>query len=79
MLADNAIDWTAEWRLQGIQQGELSVLTRQLTRRFGDFPLWAVQRLSSASLDELDHWADHGFITWHITHRKILWLIGQGR
>ncbi len=39
---------------QGIQQGELSVLRRQLEKRFGPLPDWAEQRLLSLSTSELD-------------------------
>ena len=43
---------------QGIQQGEVIVLKRQLTRRFGPLPEWAEQRLEQASLQELEGWAE---------------------
>jgi hypothetical protein len=39
---------------EGIQQGELSVLRRQLEKRFGPLPDWAQQRLLSLSTSELD-------------------------
>jgi Domain of unknown function (DUF4351) len=43
---------------QGIQQGEVIVLRRQLTRRFGPLPEWAEQRLEQASPQDLEGWAD---------------------
>jgi Domain of unknown function (DUF4351) len=43
---------------QGLQQGEVIVLKRQMTRRFGPLPAWAEQRLEQASLRELEGWAD---------------------
>jgi len=43
---------------KGRQQGVVSVLTRQLTRRFGPLPAWAEQRLEQASAQELEGWAE---------------------
>jgi len=43
---------------QGLQQGEVIVLKRLLTRRFGPLPAWAEQRLEQASPPELEGWAD---------------------
>lgn len=39
---------------QGIQQGSLSVLQRQIQKRFGTLPEWAESRLASLSITELD-------------------------
>lgn len=43
---------------QGIQQGEVFVLKRQLRRRFGELSPELEQRLESASIAELENWAD---------------------
>ena len=43
---------------QGLQQGEVIMLKRLLTRWFGPLPTWAEQRLEQASLQELEGWAD---------------------
>ena len=43
---------------QGLQQGEVIVLKRQLTRRFGPLPAWAEQRLEQASPLQLEDWAE---------------------
>jgi hypothetical protein len=43
---------------QGIQQGEVIVLQRQLVRRFGSLPTWAEQRLGQATRQELESWAE---------------------
>jgi hypothetical protein len=43
---------------QGIQQGEIILLKRQLTRRFGSLPAWVEQCLVQASRQELESWAD---------------------
>ena len=43
---------------RGRQEGEAAILRRQLTRRFGPLPTWAEDRLTQASLPELERWAD---------------------
>lgn len=47
---------------QGMQQGRLEgkrqLLARQLTRRFGELPPWASERLHAASEPDLDAWTD---------------------
>ena len=43
---------------EGFQQGEVFVLTRLLTRRFGPLPDWATERLIQASREELEQWAE---------------------
>ena len=43
---------------KGFQQGEVTVLKRLLTRRFGPLPAWAAQRLEQASPQELEGWAE---------------------
>jgi hypothetical protein len=43
---------------KGLQQGEVIVLKRQLTRRFGPLLAWAEQRLEQASPLELEGWAE---------------------
>jgi hypothetical protein len=45
-------------RQEGIQQGEVIMLKRLLTRRFGPLPEWAEQRLEQASPQELEGWAE---------------------
>lgn len=44
---------------QGIQQGELAVLNRQLTRRFGPLTREVELRLQQAGTDELERWAEN--------------------
>lgn len=43
---------------RGIQQGEVSLLQRMLTRRFGPLPDWAVQRLQEAVPAQLEEWGE---------------------
>jgi len=45
-------------REEGIPQGEAQILRRQLGRRFGPLPEWVEARLSQATTDQLEHWAD---------------------
>ena len=41
-------------RVTGVDE----TLSRQLARRFGPLPEWAVQRLGSATAEQLDLWAE---------------------
>ncbi len=44
-------------REQGRQQGELAILRRLIETRFGPMPTWADQRLSGASIEQLEELA----------------------
>lgn len=44
---------------QGMQQGSLSVLLRQITRRFGPLDSSTRQRLQQATEHELECWTDN--------------------
>ena len=44
---------------EGRQEGELNVLIRLLTRRFGPLDASVQQRLQQASFDDLERWADN--------------------
>jgi Domain of unknown function (DUF4351) len=43
---------------KGVPQGESQIMPRLLTRRFGPLPDWAETKLTQASTDQLEHWAD---------------------
>jgi hypothetical protein len=43
---------------KGLVQGQLSLLKRQLTRRFQQLPAWVEERLGQASREELESWAE---------------------
>lgn len=66
MLAERIEGWFDEATQKGIQQGrmegrmegEFRVLSRQLTRRFGELPVWAEDRLAKATESELEAWTD---------------------
>lgn len=58
MLSESIARWAREYRKEGIQIGEARVLSRLLSRRFGNLPPWAEQRLAAASASELASWSD---------------------
>ena len=70
MLAERVTKWTAQFVQQGVEQGmqqgmqqgvqlgEIALLTRQLTKRFGPLSDATRQRLDTATLAQLDTWAD---------------------
>jgi hypothetical protein len=43
---------------EGKAEGEANVLKRQASRRFGELPAWAEQRIAAASSAQLDLWLD---------------------
>ncbi|HMV04689.1 MAG TPA: DUF4351 domain-containing protein, partial [Accumulibacter sp.] len=47
-----------EGRVQGRHEGEVRLLAKQLSRRFGVLPEWVGERLAQASEDELQVWAE---------------------
>jgi hypothetical protein len=47
-----------EGRQEGLQQGAILLLKKQLNRRFGKLPEWAEEHLANASREELDRWAE---------------------
>ena len=42
------------------QEGESAMLCRLLTRRFGELPQWAQERIKKASKPEIELWFDRG-------------------
>jgi hypothetical protein len=50
-----------EGRQEGRLEGEVLLLQRQLSRRFGPLPAWVIERLPAASQEELERWADRVF------------------
>ena len=47
----------AEGQAKGIIKGEAAILKRQLEKRFGKLPKWAVTRLQKANSDQLEEWS----------------------
>lgn len=66
MLAETVVEWTQQWKQEGLQEGRhegkieggSNMLARLLTKRFGPLPDDIRIRLSSATVDQLEHWAD---------------------
>lgn len=48
-------------RQEGRQKEALTILTRQLRRRFGDLPEWALERLNQADPEQMEDWAERIF------------------
>jgi len=62
MLSQRIEQWAegyiATGRMEGRMEGEVSVLARLITRRFGPLPAWAETRLNAAGEAELEQWTD---------------------
>ncbi|TBV10871.1 Rpn family recombination-promoting nuclease/putative transposase [Stutzerimonas kirkiae] len=58
MLARRDIDWGAKWKQQGREEGQAALLLRQLSKRFGPLPEWAVQRVARAGGQRIGQWAE---------------------
>jgi len=50
--------WSQQLLIQGRQEGEATVLLRQLTRRFGPLGAATTEKIRQASSTELEQWAD---------------------
>jgi hypothetical protein len=48
----------AEGRAEGLREGEVTLLLRQLMKRFGELPDWVRARLEQASTAELERWGE---------------------
>ncbi len=61
MLAESVEKWTEQWKKQGQVsrvEGEVAVLARLLSKRFGPLDEQTSARLKAATLGQLDIWAD---------------------
>ena len=64
MLADRVTEWTQKWKMEGRTEGEAkgrnAILSRLLTKRFGQdiFDIKLQERLRNATPEQLDHWAE---------------------
>ena len=47
-----------EWEQGWLREGEAQLLQRLLRRRFGAVPNWVEARLSNASAEQLEQWAE---------------------
>jgi hypothetical protein len=43
---------------KGLLEGEIKLLKKQMVRRFGELPVWAVEKLSTAKEQELENWGE---------------------
>jgi len=62
MIAEHAIDWSTQWREEGRQEGEATVLLRLLQRKFGSLGPEIQERVRRADAGQLLEWADR-FVT----------------
>lgn len=44
--------------VKGRVEGQREMLTRQLTKHFGELPSWATERVSHASVEQLERYLD---------------------
>jgi predicted transposase YdaD len=58
LIAKGRAEGIAEGIAEGKAEGKAETLMRQLRRRFGDLPAAVEQRLRSATIADLDRWAD---------------------
>ncbi len=66
MIAENAIDWSAQWRQEGEtigrrkgrREGEADLLLRQLSRLYGPLAPEVERRVRGAEADQLLVWAE---------------------
>jgi len=62
MLEQNVIDWTRDWKQQGLEegrrQGEATLLLLQLERRFGPLGTAVEERIAGADAERLLVWGE---------------------
>ena len=58
MLAERVLEWTEEWKQQGLQQGEVALLQRLLERKFGPLDEATRMRLTGADAGTLLIWGE---------------------
>jgi predicted transposase/invertase (TIGR01784 family) len=66
MLAETVTKWTKQWKMEGRMEGRLegtlegrsAVLERLLRKRFGTIAPMYLERIRSASIEQLDLWAE---------------------
>ena len=51
-------NWGDTYRKEGEKKGETKILTQLLSRRFGQLPKWAENRISKAESAQIENWAD---------------------
>ncbi|QLF93999.1 Rpn family recombination-promoting nuclease/putative transposase [Pseudomonas sp. ABC1] len=62
MLAERTETWSERWLQEGLEkgraEGQAVLLQRQLDKRFGPLPEWAVQRIEQAGVERIGLWAE---------------------
>ncbi|TBU93291.1 hypothetical protein DNJ95_12165 [Stutzerimonas kirkiae] len=58
MLTERTETWTERWVQEGMEKGQVVLLQRQLGKRFGPLPEWAVQRIEQAGVEQIGEWAE---------------------
>ncbi len=62
MIAEHAIDWTAQWRQkdreEGRKEGEAQLLLRQLRYKFGPLDSTIEERVNSTDAAQLLEWGE---------------------
>ena len=58
MLAERVKDWKKQWQEEGRKEGESTMLTKQLTRKFGPIAPDTRRRIADASSKQLLKWAE---------------------
>ena len=61
IFAEGRAEGEAEGKAEGKAEAKSEDLHRLLTRRFGELPSWATQRIESAPVEQLDAWLDDIF------------------
>ena len=52
------LGWGKRYEMKGEIKGKTELLTRLLSRRFGQLPKWAENRINKAEPAQLENWAD---------------------
>ncbi len=50
-----------EGKLEGKTEGEILLFQKQLKKRFGELPHWATEKLQTASVEQIETWAENIF------------------
>jgi predicted transposase/invertase (TIGR01784 family) len=63
---DGKAEGLAEGKAEGLTEGKKELLQRQLSRRFGTLPNWAMAKIETADAAQLEVWAEKIFDAKHI-------------
>ena len=57
-LEERFDQWAEDYKRQGRLEGMTRALQRQLTRRFGPLPTEVIARFATATVEDIENWAD---------------------